>query len=97
LSALHHFSSPTAHADYDLTTPLYTFFINAREAGEAGFYVPQPKAIADLPIGVLSAIFLLLSGFDHLFVLQQGALCQPRPLPMDGICMCGLVSDACAR
>lgn len=59
-------------ADYDLETPWYTVFIASREAEKEGFYIPEPIRQTTVPIGVLSGIFLLLSGLDHLFTVLPG-------------------------
>ena len=59
-------------ADYDLTTPWYSFFIGSRDPDEQDNYIPQPKRHVDVPVGVFSAIFLLLSGLDHLAVVIPG-------------------------
>eukprot|EP00892_Ulva_mutabilis_P000940 jgi/Ulvmu1/10847/UM007_0021.1 len=58
--------------DYDLTTPWYSFFIGSRDPEDADNYIPQPKRHVDVPVGVFSAIFLLLSGLDHLAVILPG-------------------------
>lgn len=62
----------TLRADYDLTTPFYSFFIGSRDPDNADNYIPQPKRHADVPVGVFSAVFLLLSGIDHLTVVIPG-------------------------
>ena len=59
-------------ADYDLTTPWYTLFIQSREAKSSSFYNAAPNQVASIPVGVLSGIFLLLSGLDHLITVLPG-------------------------
>ena len=72
--ACKHPSTQRAHpADYDLETPWYTVFIASREAEDAAaFYIPNPVRQTEVPIGLLSGIFLLLSGIDHLFTVLPG-------------------------
>lgn len=59
-------------ADYDLTTPWYTFFILERDGGKPGYFVPNIKSAVTFPVGLASAVFLLLSAIDHLAVSLPG-------------------------
>ena len=64
--------SERALADYDLETPWYTNFIRSREPAAGTFYIPEATFQVNVPIGLLSGIFLLLSGIDHLTTTLPG-------------------------
>eukprot|EP00887_Chlorella_sp_A99_P006951 scaffold2.g6951.t1 len=62
--------------------PWYSFFVASwsRDDGAAqefyrrarALHLPAPKQVADFPISVWSAVFLLLSGLDHVIVVLPG-------------------------
>lgn len=55
---------------YDNKLPVYTFFTFGQNRISAdGFYAPQLKEIAKIPVGIYAAIFLLLSAANHLFTV----------------------------
>jgi hypothetical protein len=54
--------------DKDATLPWYTNFPEALDTEDTGFYVPEPERVAQIPIGFIAGIFLLLSAADHLIV-----------------------------
>jgi Heliorhodopsin len=52
--------------DYGKTYPWYTLF---PDVNDGGLYTdPVPRKFADLPVAVLSAVFLTLSAIDHFLV-----------------------------
>ncbi|CAM9580148.1 unnamed protein product, partial [Phaeothamnion confervicola] len=46
----------------------FAWYTNFPALDDGRFDAPDPKRVATLPIGVLSAVFLLLSALDHLAV-----------------------------